>query len=190
MSENVNQYNKLTKILVLATCLTVISGIIYFISRSNREIRTSDQDLQNISDVVTRIKKVARTGRYNRPYIHIQVLNSPCSFRVSGNSYKAINPMKVLSEIHPDDNIRITVKTSEMNRCRSKSILNNILDWRNEPQIFSLQKDSTDYLTLNKFNLSIERQKSKDILWGVVLIVFLIGQFIWVITKEQNKNKT
>jgi len=157
----------------------------YWIHTENGNQSVNTEDLIQITGSVEILRKTTTGGKHSKPIIYLKLFEHPYIFRIANSSYRAIDEELVIKTLKNGKRVIIKTKIKEINRSQSESILNSILEWRNQPLIYSLKTEQLSLLTIDQYNKQEENFNSSNIKWGIILVFFVAGRLIWLDYQEK-----
>ncbi|ALJ00700.1 hypothetical protein [Rufibacter tibetensis] len=164
----------------------------YWVWKEEGNIAVKEEELVEIRGHVDSLIEATTAGRHSEPIMYLTLKEYQTTFRIANNSYGAINPSQVVSQLRNEAKVELKVKDSELQRSTSSSTLDNILNfflkWRKQPQVYGLQTKDHTLLSLEEANVQENEHNFENVKWGIVLVLLVTGRFVWAAISEK-KNK-
>jgi hypothetical protein len=156
-----------------ATVAAIGIGLFFFIHQFERpNLKTADKII-TLEGNVTNFSFNHKAGyKANLKQYYIWLDNYPCTFQIKADFLSYFYQSRFESEIKPGDKIKLSIPKEFENqlRIRDKNVF-----------IFSISKDSTDYLSLNE---TVSKENSNfDIYAGIFFVIF--GGAYYVLKKRK-----
>jgi len=171
--------------------ILIFLGLPYWNYTQDGEDAIQSNELLGLRGEIETIRKTSTTsGRYGngKPFIELSVVGFSVKFVISGDSYRAANPRRIMEVFHEKGKIDFWVEKKAYRRSLSSKpidkLLNAILAWRKTPNIYALKSGDEWYLKLSEFNSSRKEFNTDNLFWGFLGMVLITGRLIWALYKE------